>query len=164
MNRNNGFLNFIFACIPGVGLMYNRLIKMGLSILILFMLSINLLDFIGLNDLTTVVIVPLWFYSFFKTFEVNRRILNGEFIEDKFIFVEDSNINIKADSTKVLGVVFIILGGVALLNRTLHEFLDYRMLRIIRGYLGPILFIILGVIILIFSLNKNDNRDISNEE
>ena len=164
MNMNNRFLNFLFACIPGVGLMYNRLIKQGLSILILFMISISLLDFIGLGSLAPILIVPIWFYSFFKTFEVNRRVLSGEFIEDKFLFIENSNIEMKADSTKILGIIFIILGGIALVDRVINQFWGYRILRMIRGYLGPIAFIVLGIVILIFSLSRTDSRDISDEE
>lgn len=155
MNRNNGFLNFVCACIPGVGLMYNGLIKKGLSILFLFMAVDFLGDTLWLSSISTVILVPLWFYSFFKTYEVNKRLRNGEYIQDEFLFGGDvtgelsGKLNGKYEV--IFGVLFIAVGALAILNRYFGPMV-YNLRRI--G--GPVIFIVIGLFILYKSFMKDE--------
>ena len=64
--KKNGFLTFIFACIPGAGQMYYGYMQRGLSIAMMLMLCV----------MAATVIQPLlflclviWMYSFFDTYD-----------------------------------------------------------------------------------------------
>lgn len=156
MERNNGFLNFICACIPGVGLMYNGLIKKGISILVLFCGVKFLCNMLWLNSLETLINLPLWFYSFFKTYEVNKRLRNGEYIQDEFLFVGNSidgdlGFRLNGKYELIVGGIFIAIGIIAILNRYFGSYI-YNLKRI--G--GPMIFIGIGAFILYKSFAKED--------
>lgn len=155
MNRTNTFLNFIFAFIPGVGFMYNGLYKMGISIMILFFIAAGIGDFLIMDTFAAAIMVPLWFYSFFKTFEINRRLLSGEYIEDKFLFTNTQEISFKGNYTRYIGIAFVFIGAYALLRRFAEDFLDFRIMDYVSSYIGPVIFIIIGAWILTKGLSKN---------
>ncbi len=145
MNRN-GFVNFICACIPGVGYMYNGLLKKGLELLIIFLLVPVVLDIIGLSSLEAVIMVPLWFYSFFGTYSVVNRQQSGEAIQDESIFLGNKGLNMKNANMKICGFGLILLGTLSILNRILKDMDIWYM---VRSYVAPIVFIALGVYILL---------------
>ena len=77
--KKNGFLTFIFACIPGAGQMYYGYMQRGLSIAMMLMLCV----------MAATVIQPLlflclviWMYSFFDTYDLIRHMAAGEPKED----------------------------------------------------------------------------------
>lgn len=151
MNRKNGFLTFIFACIPGTGYMYYGLLKKGLDMLMILIIASILPDVLGIGILSPLIIVPLWFYCFFDTFNVARKYERGEILEDKSVFTEKTNI-VSSDFLnnnkilKITGWVLIILGIFAIMNKVLEQFGYYD---IVKAYLIPIIFIGIGVYILV---------------
>lgn len=161
--RKNSFLNFICACMPGVGFMYNGLIKKGISVLVLFMIAIEIPGMVYINSLQLVLALPIWFYSFFSTFDVYKRINNGEYIEDKVIIGEETlgNIIISKNFRRGIGIVLIILGIFACIRSLSYDFniipnFEYRF----RKYVGPVVLIALGAFILKKSKNHEKNSKI----
>lgn len=80
--KKNGFLTFIFACIPGAGQMYNGYMQRGLSIAMMLMLCV----------MAATVVEPLlflclviWMYSFFDTYDLIRHMAAGEPKEDSLL-------------------------------------------------------------------------------
>lgn len=68
--KKNGFLTFIFACIPGAGQMYYGYMQRGLSIAMILILCV----------MAATVVEPLlflclviWMYSFFDTYDLIRH-------------------------------------------------------------------------------------------
>ncbi len=80
--KKNGFLTFIFACIPGAGQMYYGYMQRGLSIAMMLMLCV----------MAATVVEPLlflclviWMYSFFDTYDLIRHMAAGEPKEDSLL-------------------------------------------------------------------------------
>ena len=87
MQKRSSFLTFIASLIPGLGYMYLGLIKKGIQAMVVFFLIEPLFRFIGLGGLSSIISIPLWFYLFFDTFNIARKIDRGEFVSDSdFIF------------------------------------------------------------------------------
>lgn len=162
MNNKNSFVTFITACIPGVGYMYNGLIKKGVQVLFLYMLIDPILSFVGLGFLAHLIEICIWFYTFFDTFAVSNKINRGEYVPDsEFIFKNYVNIDsstqnnvswnerINKQGWIILGSALIILGVLAIFNQI---FVNYDIYKFIRSYASqyfiPILFIVIGLLIL----------------
>ena len=71
--KKNGFLTFIFACIPGAGQMYYGYMQRGLSIAMILILCV----------MAATVVEPLlflclviWMYSFFDAYDIITGIPN----------------------------------------------------------------------------------------
>ena len=80
--KKNGFLTFIFACIPGAGQMYYGYMQRGLSIAMILILCV----------MAATVVQPLlflclviWMYSFFDTYDLIRHMAAGEPKEDSLL-------------------------------------------------------------------------------
>ena len=80
--KKNGFLTFIFACIPGAGQMYYGYMQRGLSIAMILILCV----------MAATVVEPLlflclviWMYSFFDTYDLIRHMVAGEPKEDSLL-------------------------------------------------------------------------------
>lgn len=165
MKRRNEFLTFICACIPGVGYMYNGLIKRGVQVLGLYILIGIVLDIIGLDFLSPVIRIPFWLYTFFDTYNVARRMDNGEVIMDsdfvlkryidygsysendgnKSIF----NARINKKGWLILGWSLVILGLLSVVNRLYLNSDIYRIFRSnISQYFFPAVFIFVGCFLL----------------
>lgn len=149
MNRNDRLVNFILACIPGVGYMYNGLLIKGLELLGIFIMAPVILDFAGLDELVPVIIIPLWFYGFFDTFNVARRRESGEVIQDRgFILGNNRAFNgqLQDNSMKFIGILLIVLGILSLTSRILRTM---NLMFIVKSYLIPVFFILLGIYIIL---------------
>lgn len=165
--RRSNFLNFIFACIPGAGYMYNGLLKRGLEVLLGFGFVMLLGDFLHLSILIPAILIPFWFYTFFDTFNVKTRLDHGEYIEDKFILLDNpSNFKISFNklNLKVIGTAFLVIGFISIFNLIINDLVNYLNLNInlyrisytIRSYFMPILCIVFGF----YLLRKNkSNKD-----
>jgi TM2 domain-containing membrane protein YozV len=162
MNNKNSFITFITACIPGVGYMYNGLIKKGVQVLFLYLLIGPILSFIGLSFLSHLIKICIWFYTFFDTFAVSNKIKRGEYVPDsEFILKNYVNMNnshnenitwngrINKQGWVILGSSLIILGGLSILNQI---FIDNDIYKYIRSYASqyfiPIVLIVIGISIL----------------
>jgi len=118
--KKNGFLTFIFSCLPGAGEMYMGFFKQGVSIMTLFFLLIFISSWINMGALMYITPV-VWFYSFFHANNLHS-LPDEEFygIEDKFLFELDEDRMHNFISGKrgrvILAVVLIVIGVSALWN------------------------------------------------
>lgn len=163
--RRSSFLTFLAALIPGVGYMYLGLMKKGLEALAVYLLIEPVFGIIGLGFAGILKII-FWFYTFIDTFNLANRIDQGEiimdssFIMDKFVNNNGTIANNFQGSSKklwnVIGILFIIIGIMAILDKTLVG-LDvyYYVKSVMNKFLVPIILVLFGVYIL-FKGNKQN--------
>lgn len=80
-----GLLHLAFACVPGCGQMYQGYMKRGISQTVITCALVFIAVFLEIGALA-VLIVPLWLYSFFDSYNVRRQIRNGCPPEDDYLF------------------------------------------------------------------------------
>lgn len=181
------FLTFVFSLVPGVGQMYQGLMRRGVSMMALFfgVIAVSILLYIPVINFLLPII---WFYSFFDV--MNR----SNYSIDELKAVEDSymlNLNLKPDSKisallknkhLFIGWVIVFIGVYALLNslvfnnwyffNTFFEPYVYDMVHHIASFIPrlvvPIICLIIGVK-LIKGTNKNkeyinQTEEVKNDE
>ena len=108
----NGFLTFCCAFIPGAGQMYQGYMKRGLS-LILTACLIGMVSSL-LNPVLLLVVV-VWMYSFFDTFNLRAQIIADTAPEDDYLIHFDPRDKRLArallDSHKLVGWLLIAFGA-----------------------------------------------------
>ena len=120
-NKKNGFLRFIFSFMPGAAEMYMGFMKLGLSLMVTFFISIFIPAFLGLSDAFLVFPVIVWFYSFFHAInfsamdEMIFKTLPDRYVWKEFIDTENVNIGLKI-SRKAVGTAVIVIGALVLFN------------------------------------------------
>ena len=75
----------IWSCVPGCGQMCLGYMKRGISQTIIFSVLAFIAVFLEMGVLT-VLILPLWAYSFFDSFNLRRQLRDGAPPEDEFMF------------------------------------------------------------------------------
>lgn len=119
IKRKGKFLTFCFSLIPGAGHMYLGFMKQGLSLMIVFWITVFLSIYMNAGALT--LFLPIMFcYSFFDT--INKNSLSDEdfyALEDTYLF------NLNPDEFKwltngkfrpVIAFILIIIGAQMLLT------------------------------------------------
>jgi hypothetical protein len=127
----NGFLFFIFLAVPGLRHMYMGLMKRGLQFLTAFFGFIVVAAFLdgGLGDLLIPVILIVWFYSAFDSYQCRKLMVKGEKIEDipaieGFSF--DNFMDFFGKRKKITGTAVLFIG----------IYMFFRELRTYEGSLG----------------------------
>ena len=110
--KKNGFLTFIFACIPGAGQMYYGYMQRGLSIAMMLILCVMAATVI--NPLLFLCLV-IWMYSFFDTFNLRAQFIAGTAPADDYLVhfnTKDARLTLFfRDSHKLVGWALIALGA-----------------------------------------------------
>lgn len=75
----------IWSCVPGCGQMCLGYMKRGISQMIIFCALTFIAVFLEMGALT-VLVAPLWAYSFFDSFNLRRQLRDGGAPEDEFLF------------------------------------------------------------------------------
>ena len=108
----NGFLTFCCAFIPGAGQMYQGYMKRGLS-LILTACLIGMVS--SLLNPVLLLLVVVWMYSFFDTFNLRAQIIADTAPEDDYLVHFDPHDKRLArallDSHKLVGWALIAFGA-----------------------------------------------------
>lgn len=151
--KKSGLLTFLAAVIPGVGYMYLGLVKRGLQVLIIYILIEPVFRLLGMRELSTVVQIPFWCYTFFDTYNLAGRIRRGETIPDSnFIFTVTERGTLNFDNrriTKTAAWLLIGLGSLAFIHNLLRDNTLYKMiLDFSRSYFIPVILIAGGIYIL----------------
>lgn len=78
-------VHFCFACVPGCGQMSQGYMKRGISQTIIFCAALFVVVFMEMGALS-VLVVPLWLYSFFDSYNLRRQTREGAEPEDAYMF------------------------------------------------------------------------------
>ena len=130
--KKNGFLTFIFACIPGAGQMYYGYMQRGLSMITMFIACFIVGAII--NPLAALAII-VWMYSFFDTYDLVRHLAAGDPKEDGLLLVDnfDDVKKLIPQHTKLVGWGLIGFGVWALYDLLIGNWV-YRILTNVLGY------------------------------
>lgn len=80
-----GMFHLVCACVPGCGQMYQGYMKRGISQTIIACAMVFVAVFLEIGALAA-LIVPLWLYSFFDSYNLRRQLREGLAPEDEFMF------------------------------------------------------------------------------
>lgn len=130
--KKNGFLTFIFACIPGAGQMYYGYMQRGLSLITMFIACFIVGAII--NPLAALAII-VWMYSFFDTYDLVRHLAAGDPKEDGLLLIGnfDDVKKLIPQHTKLVGWGLIGFGVWALYDLLIGNWV-YRILNNVLGY------------------------------
>ena len=109
----NGFLTFCCAFIPGAGQMYQGYMKRGLS-LILTACLIGMVS--SLLNPVLLLLVVVWMYSFFDTYDLIRYLVAGDPKPDGFLLPPDWQNQLGGAKTKMTPKMNKIIGWCLLLT------------------------------------------------
>jgi len=163
MQKRSSFLTFLAALVPGLGYMYLGLIKKGIQAMVIFFMIEPLFRFIGLGGLVSIISIPLWFYLFFDTFNIARKLDRGEFVGDSdFIFSNYNHFNNKENINEgvikimgskgsiIAGWALVIIGALSIINKLFPDNNIYIFIKQSIGtYFIPVLFVFVGVYLLV---------------
>ncbi len=159
MQKRSGFLTFLTALVPGVGYMYLGLVKRGIQVLLAFLLVEPIFRLLGINFLTGIVRIPIWFYTFFDTFSVARMLdmekpvhdtdfIFAKYVKDGEFPVVDRN-KIGKNLTLIIALTLILLGSFAIINNIFEGYEIYKIIRSnISTFFIPVLLVLSGIYLL----------------
>ena len=126
----NGILTFLFAFIPGAGQMYQGYMKRGLS-LILMCCAICMVAV--LISPVAFLLIVVWMYSFFDTFNLRAQIAVNTAPEDDYLVhfnpKDKRLVQMMLDSHKLVGWALIAFGGLIAYENILMNALNDLMWR-----------------------------------
>lgn len=116
--KKSKFLTFLCSLIPGAGHMYLGFMKMGLSLLLIFVGIVCIAAWTGIDQLVFVGFV-VWIYSFFHIHNIAGA-PDEEFqrIEDRYLISFGSNV--PTNMQRVAAIGLILLGGLMLIQVLPH--------------------------------------------
>lgn len=125
MRLIRGLLFFIFSCVPGCGQMHQGYMKRGVSQTILTCALLALAIFLEIGALA-VLIVPLWLYSFFDSYNLRRQRMDGTADEDAYLFgmseLDSRRLSeLLAKRHSVIGWALVLVGLYVLYNTVVRQ-------------------------------------------
>ncbi len=121
MRPKHGLLFFLSSCVPGCGEMHQGYMKRGISILTAFCALFALSVFLEIGAVA-VLMLPLWLYSFFDSYNLRARMLDGTAEPDAYLFgLSDMDSRKLAELCRkrhsLIGWVLVAVGVYALYER-----------------------------------------------
>lgn len=145
------FLFFCFSMMPGAAHMSLGLLRRGLQLMVSFIGAFFILGYARFESLIPLLVIPIWFYSFFDGYHTRKKIENGEPQEDNSNF----DFSFLLQNKKYLGIGLIVFGLLGLLNSLEYSFVHFlRVLHlsniydIVRGSIFPVILIFIGFIMM----------------
>jgi hypothetical protein len=114
------FAFFCFAVVPGAAQMYMNLFKRGFQLMFGFIAAIVLFSYMNTESMIPLVIIPTWFFSFFDSYAIRRRLRKGEVVEDTEIF----DYKMLIENKKIVGIIMLVLGLLGVANAFEHSVLQ----------------------------------------
>lgn len=164
--QRGGFLEsfafFCFAVVPGAAQMYMNLFKRGFQLMFGFIAAIVLFSYVNTESMIPLIIIPTWFFAFFDSYAIRRRLKKGEVVEDVTIF--DYDVIFK--NKKVVGIIMLVLGVLGVTNAFEHSIIQYifggQLYWSIKRSVVPLALVLGGLYILRKSkksVNENESSD-----
>ena len=112
--KKSRFWLFLFSFMPGAGEMYMGFMKMGLSLMLGFMILVAIVGYTNLGVLA-VFPVAMYIYSFFHANNLSSLDdVTFHKIEDQYLFgfdgIEHMNVKLNGRNRKIAAVILIVLG------------------------------------------------------
>lgn len=166
--KKSGFITFCCSLFPGVGEMYLGFMKMGVSLMSLFIFIMILGDMLNIDSLFSIGII-VWFYSFFHVHNL-AGLTENEYMntKDEFLFNFDKILNADKKNIekyrKVIAIILILFGTLLLWQGIKAAFLPLLpdfILRIISRMENTVPQILAGIGIIIggFYMIKGKKED-----
>ena len=135
--KKSKFWLFIFSLCPGAGHMYMGFMRMGISLLLGFMVLLMVVSITGISAFT-VLPLALYVYSFFHANNIGGLDDESfEALEDEYLFglhnIGSQQVKIDQKGKKVVAVVLIVIGLYMLWN------VVFGLLRDFFGWNNPII-------------------------
>lgn len=135
--KKSKFWLFIFSLCPGAGHMYMGFMRMGISLLLGFMVLLMVVSITGISAFSVLPIV-LYVYSFFHANNIGGLDDESfEALEDEYLFglhnIGSQQVKIDQKGKKVVAVVLIVIGLYMLWN------VVFGLLRDFFGWNNPII-------------------------
>ena len=170
--EKNKFLTFVFSLMPGAGHMYLGFMKLGISLMSIFLFVIFISSWLSIGPL--LFVLPLiWFYSFFDC--TNKRYSTDEeflTLEDNYLFSLDELVKIDKDILKkhslLSGILLVIFGIYLIWENMINSLFQYmhmsdEQFNAIRNITRVAPQIIIGIVIIVVGakliLGKKKERD-----
>jgi len=167
-------LFFIFSLIPGAAHMHMGLFRRGLQLMIITFGGASLVDFIGLDFLIPLVLIPAWFFSFFESHHLRKQLEKGQVISDDDLFNRQFlDYTPLLKNRRLLGISIVVVGIFSLLRELersplLDRFfggLNYNYYYLLKSSLIPLCLILSGIYLILKAKQpKNINLDISKNQ
>ncbi|MBR4795743.1 MAG: hypothetical protein IK050_04825 [Lachnospiraceae bacterium] len=134
--KRNSFITFIFSLLPGAAEMYMGFMKMGASLLAIFLLGFLFMFVLQVEDVFVLAEVLVWIVGFFHARNMAKLTQEElELVEDKAIWEDILGIEgIKVSNSKLakwIGGLLIAAGAFTLWNR-----LDWYVARAAEVFIG----------------------------
>ena len=159
------FVFFCFAVIPGAAQMYMNLFKRGFQLMFGFIAAIVLFSYINTESMIPLIVIPTWFFSFFDSYAIRRRIKKGEAVEDNEIF----DYGIIIENKGIVGMVMMVLGVLGIINAFEYSPIQFilggQLYSSIKRSVISIVLVMIGIYILIRSKkSEKEEKNIENAE
>jgi uncharacterized membrane protein YfbV (UPF0208 family) len=94
------------------------------------------------------IIIPTWFFSFFDSYAIRRRLRKGELVEDITIF----DYKVIFENKRVVGIVMLVLGMLGVVNAFEHSAIQNifggQLYWAVKRSIVPVALVLAGVFIL----------------
>lgn len=161
--KKNRFLTFLCSLVPGAGEMYMGFMKMGLSLLTIFMGIIVLAAFSNIDELLFVAFI-VWIYSFFHANNL-AGMPDEDFqeLEDKYIPASLEEQSLSRNLQKLIAGLLIFFGIILLGENIIGMLPDFLW-----EYLSPLQYyfprIIVAVILILLGIKLIQGKKEALEE
>ncbi len=122
------FLFFCYSLIPGAAHMHLGLFRRGLQLMLIPFGAIFIVEFINLESLIPLILIPTWFFSFFESHNFKKLLEKGQALNDQDIFnrqLFDYTPLLK--NHRLIGIVLTVIGVLGLLSNIQSSNLFYML-------------------------------------
>ena len=158
--KKSGFFTFCFSLLPGAAEMYMGFMRNGVSLMVVFFLSIMLPALMSASDVFMTVAFLIWFYGFFHARNLVHcddeefALLTDRYIWDEFL--DGRKVDFTSEKSRKLFSIILILFGVACLWSCVSDMVYslipeawwdaiYPVVNKVPGILISIIIIIVGI-------------------
>ncbi|MGC7872941.1 hypothetical protein ACPUYX_15620 [Desulfosporosinus sp. SYSU MS00001] len=166
------FLFFCSSLIPGAAHMQMGLMRRGLQLMILALGVCVIADYINLDFFIPLIVIPTWFFSFFESHSLKRRMTEGQLLCDHDLFEQQMfDYSLLFKNRRILGIIITVLGFLSLLRVIENSYLVRLLFRnwdyyyMLKSCLIPILLILSGIYLIVKARqNQKTSTTISNDQ